>query len=60
MARVIERQGALTVPLCCDCKHSGDDRSCNLVGASQSFARQARDPFACGPWGNLFESGEAD
>ena len=57
-ASVIERLGAVTVPLCCDCKHYGADGFCEKVRTSQSFARQSRERFACGPWGNLFESME--
>jgi len=56
MARTIQRAGVLTVPICVDCLHCGEDGFCEKVRASQSFARQNRDRFACGPWGNLFEA----
>ena len=42
-------------PLCCDCKHASNDGYCAKTGVSQTFARQSRERFACGPWGDLYE-----
>lgn len=52
--KVIESHGP-RVPLCCDCRHAGEDGYCSKMAVSQSFARQSRERIACGPWGNMFE-----
>lgn len=54
MARIVETHGP-RVPLCCDCKHAGENGYCEKTEISQRFSRQSRERFACGPWGDLYE-----